>query len=103
MAGENKVTVKIWVDGGVIKVEPEVVRLSASNGDYVIWELNSEEPDFLVWFGENSPFRETYFTKQKNNSGAPKITPPPGHDVRFYKYIVGVGPLTLDPGVIILK
>jgi len=101
MAGANIVTVKIWVDGGVIKVDPEVVILSASKKDYVIWELVSDERDFLVWFGENSPFNETYFTKEKNNSGAPKVTPKPGHDVIFYKYTVGVGPLTLDPGVII--
>ena len=103
MAGKTENIVSIRVEEGVIKVHPLIVELSRSNEDYVLWNLLSDDPDFLVCFGGKSPFREAHFSKGKNNSGPPQVAPGTGRDVEFYKYSVEVGTLKVDPGVIIKR
>jgi hypothetical protein len=98
--GGSAFPVTIKVRAG-ISVDPESVELSASNGDYIVWNTAPDNLDFLVCFGNKSPFNGSHFTKQNNISGPPHVVPGKGHDVEFFKYSVEVGELKVDPGVII--
>ncbi len=95
----NNVTIRVL--RGAISVTPETVNLSASNGDYIVWIADPDSLDFLVCFGDKSPFRGSHFTNRHHNSGPPQVVPGLGHDVEFFKYSVEVGELKVDPGVII--
>jgi hypothetical protein len=100
--GGSAFPVTIKVRAG-ISVDPPSVELSASNGDYIVWNADPDNLDFLVCFGNKSPFNGSHFTNRNNNSGPPQVVPGKGHDVEFFKYSVEVGSLKVDPGVIILR
>jgi|WetSurSiteA1Bulk_404760.scaffolds.fasta_scaffold166183_1 hypothetical protein len=100
MGGSQK-TVIITKTDGAISVDPICVQLSISNEDSIVWSINPRTEQFLVCFGNKSPFAGSHFTNQHCESGPIRNVPGQGHDVEFFKYSVEVGTLKVDPGVII--
>jgi hypothetical protein len=93
----QQLDVVISVEGGQIQVNPDPFFIHKHADQVVRWRCTAGHGEFMVEFGEDSPFYEKQFTKDFPCSGLAKreITP---DDHRIYKYTVRVGEHTLDPG-----
>ena len=95
------VPITISVVAGSIVVDPYAPVLKKSKKDQVKWKGSSANLDFLVCFGNKTPFKHKHFGNHRNKSGPIKIQPS-GPD-EYFKYSVEVGAITLDPGVIVKR
>lgn len=77
---------------GKPSVSPDPVEIYISKGEEVEWDAGGQE--FVVSFGPNSPFGNSYFHEGRRRSGLPKKT-------GTFKYSVMIGGQELDPTVII--
>src|SRR5882672_10962752 len=90
----REVVVKISVQDGRIHVSPDPFFVSKDGNEEVRWTCNEE--DFLVEFGEDSPFYERQFSNYAPFSGLARRNIQP-HETKTYKYTVRVGKIVLDP------
>jgi hypothetical protein len=99
---DRDVIVHIRVEGDTIQVEPEVFEVHKQSDQVVKWVRTDGDGDFLVEFGQDSPFYEFQFSKDAPVSGLARRTILADEN-RVYKYSVRVGNHVLDPGGIIRK
>jgi hypothetical protein len=96
--GQREVTVRISVDEeGKISVQPDPFWVSKRGNQEVRWILEQGDGEFLVDFGDNSPFYESQFSQDSPVSGLARRDILP-HEHRTYEYTVFVGDEKLDPG-----
>lgn len=102
---KREVTVVISVQGEEIRVEVEGAQepfwVKKHANQEVRWVLKTAEGqfpvDFLVDFGNDSPFYESQFSQDSPVSGLVRRNILP-NQARLYKYTVWVGDKKLDPG-----
>ena len=94
-------TIKVSVVAGSIIVDPYAPILEISRNDKVRWQGVPASLDFLVCFGDRTPFKRKHFVKLSNKSGP--IQAQPSGAEEYFKYSVEVGTITLDPGVIVKR
>jgi len=94
--------IEISLVAGSIKVEPYAPVLDKSKKDKVKWKAKPSTLDFVVCFGNKTPFRHKhFFSKFRSESGPIKITPCGAEE--YFKYSVEIGDKVLDPGIIITR
>jgi hypothetical protein len=94
-------TITVSVVSGSIVVDPYAPILEISQNDKVKWKGNPANLDFLVCFGDRTPFKHKHFGKIRNQSGPIKAQPCGTED--YFKYSVEADGITLDPGIIIRR
>ena len=92
----REVVVKIAVEDGQIVLSKDPFFVSKEANEEVKWVAGEGVEDFLVEFGEDSPFYEKQFSNYAPFSGLVRRNVQP-HDGKTYKYTVWVGELSLDP------
>jgi hypothetical protein len=98
---DREVIVRIRVENGRIRVEPETFHIHKHLDQEVKWICDEADGEFLVEFKE-TPFYEFQYSKDAPVSGlAKRAILADKHKV--YKYTVRVGDLVLDPGGVIKK
>jgi hypothetical protein len=101
-AENRQVIVHIRVEGDTIQVDPEVFQIRKQSDQEVKWVRTDGDGDFLIEFGQDSPFYEFQFSKDAPVSGLARRTILADEN-RVYKYSIRVGNKVLDPGGIIRK
>jgi hypothetical protein len=82
-----------------ISVDPYGADISMAATDTVRWACSDPSKDWVVCFGQESPFGHRHFFKGRRESG--NINPSATTE-RYYKYTVEVeGYPALDPGIIV--
>jgi len=94
-------TIKVSVVAGSIVVDPYALFLEISKKDKVKWRGDPANLDFLVCFGDRTPFKHKHFGKLRNQSGPIKVQLCGAEE--YFKYSVEAGGITLDPGIIIKR
>ena len=82
-----------------VSVDPEEVHVHKGKNEEVVW-TSPQNHDFTVIMENGTPFHDSKFTKSAAHSGVPILTPDPGAEV-YFKYLVEVGGVVADPGVIV--
>jgi hypothetical protein len=83
---------------GQILVKDYAVDISIQANDEVTWGGNPANLDWVVCFGEESPFQQKHFFKGRKDSGPIKVAVTSD---KYFKYTVEVDGHTLDPGIIV--
>lgn len=83
---------------GEISVKDYAVDISINRGETIRWKGTPASLDWVVCFGQESPFQHNHFFKGRDDSG--RIVVNLAAD-KYYKYSVEVGGSTLDPGIIV--
>lgn len=99
---DRDVIVHIRVEGDTIRVEPEIFHLRKELDQEVRWVRTDGDGEFLIEFGQDSPFYEFQFSRYAPVSGLVR-RPILADANRVYKYSVRIGNKVLDPGGIIRK
>ena len=94
-------TVHVKVVAGSIVVDPYAPILEISKKDRVKWKGVPASLDFLVCFGDKTPFKHKHFHRLRSQSGPIKVQPCGMEE--YFKYSVEVDGITLDPGIIIRR
>ena len=89
--------VKIDLVGNKLTVDTDPVFTKL--GDPVHWQWGASRPkkDFVICFGQESPFHNTHFNQVHSDSGDPTV----GARTKPYKYSIEVENQLLDPDVIV--
>jgi hypothetical protein len=82
-----------------IAVDPYGADISIGKHDSVKWKCTAAGKDWVVCFGQESPFGDRHFFKGRRDSGPIN---PQATSEKYYKYTVEVeGYPALDPGIIV--
>ena len=94
----REVTVKISVhqDEPRIRLTLDPFYVSKDANEEVKWVAGDGVEDFLIEFGDDSPFYEKQFSNYAPVSGLVRRNVQP-HEGKTYKYTVRVGNLVKDP------
>jgi hypothetical protein len=94
----REVTVKISVHKAkpYVRVSQDPFYVSKDANEEVKWVAGKGVEDFLIEFGDDSPFYEKQFSNYAPFSGLVRRNVQP-HDGKTYKYTVRVGNLYEDP------
>jgi len=93
--------ITISVENGQIVVEPYGADISKGKGETVTWKGKTGALDWVVCFGEDSPFQHRHFFKGRKDSGMVKEGLQGLTADKYYKYTIEAEGYTLDPGIIV--
>jgi len=93
--------ITISINGGQIEVNPYGADISIGKNDSVNWKCTAAGKDWVVCFGQESPFMERHFFKGRKDSGLVKEELKGLTEDKYYKYTIEVGDLRMDPGIIV--
>jgi hypothetical protein len=75
---------------------PDPVTLSKKGQDIITWEC-AFDPNWIVDFGTDSPFKNSVFNQNNPTSGPVRNEAA----LKYFKYTVTAGRASQDPGVIV--